>query len=68
VRVVERRLLTHDLASQTPDQLRDLARRYGLHYLVTTEHLALPLAYENATFRVYGLGNAELRTPNFERP
>lgn len=55
VRVAERRLLTHDLASQTPDQLRGLARRYGLHYLVTTERLALPLAYENATFRIYAL-------------
>jgi hypothetical protein len=66
VRVAERRLLTHDLASRTPDELRDLARRYGLHYLVTTERLALPLAYENATFRIYALGNSELRTPNFE--
>ncbi|HUF24636.1 MAG TPA: hypothetical protein VMN81_10945 [Vicinamibacterales bacterium] len=55
VRVVERRLLTHDLASKPPGELRALAARYGLHYLVTTERLDLPLAYENATFRIYAL-------------
>lgn len=39
----------------TPDQLRSLAARYDLHYLVVDRDVDLPLAYRNEQFRVYSL-------------
>jgi hypothetical protein len=41
--------------SFTPDQLRSLAARYDLHYLVVDRDVELPLAYRNDRFRVYSL-------------
>jgi hypothetical protein len=55
MRVVERRALAGGLGDKGVDELRALAARYALDYLVTDRRLPLPLAYENATFRVYTL-------------
>jgi len=68
LRVVERRALTSDFTSQPAAALLALARRFDLDYLVTEERLDLPVAYENARFRIYELRtpNSELRTPNSE--
>jgi hypothetical protein len=55
MRVVERRALTSDFASKQVAELLRLAGTFDLDYLVTDQRLDLPLAYENATFRVYGL-------------
>jgi hypothetical protein len=41
--------------SLTPAQLRALAARYDLHYLVVDRDVDLPLAYRNEQFRVYAL-------------
>ena len=41
--------------SLTPAQLRTLAARYDLDYLVAEHDVDLPLAYRNAQFRVYAL-------------
>lgn len=54
-RVVERRALTGDLASKSAAELVTLARAHDLDYLVTDQRYDLPLAYENATFRIYAL-------------
>jgi hypothetical protein len=43
------------LDSFTPDQLRALASRYDLDYLVAERDVELPVAYRNAQFRVYAL-------------
>lgn len=39
----------------TPEQLRELASRYDLDYLVVDRDMDLPLAYRNPQFRVYSL-------------
>ncbi len=39
----------------TPEQLRSLASRYDLDYLVVERDVDLPLAYRNEQFRVYTL-------------
>jgi len=39
----------------TPEQLRALAARYDLDYLVVERDIELPVAYRNAQFRVYSL-------------
>ena len=39
----------------TPDELRNLAVRYDLDYLVIERDVALPLAYRNDQFRIYEL-------------
>ena len=39
----------------TPAQLRSLAARYDLDYLVIDRDVDLPLAYRNEQFRVYSL-------------
>jgi hypothetical protein len=44
-----------DFASLTPDTARALASRYDLHYMVTTQPLALPLVFESGALRVYRL-------------
>ena len=41
--------------SLTPEQLRSLASRYDLDYLVVDRDVDLPLAYRNPQFRVYSL-------------
>lgn len=45
----------HGFDSFTPAQLRTLAARYDLDYLVAEHDVDLPLAYRNAQFRVYAL-------------
>ena len=55
MRVVERRALTDGFETKTASELVALARAYDLDYLVTDQHYDLPLAYANATFRVYQL-------------
>jgi hypothetical protein len=55
IRVVERRALTNDFGAKTTGELTALAREYDLDYLVSDERLDLPVVYENATFRIYGL-------------
>ena len=42
----------------TPDQLRALASRYDLDYLVVDRDVDLPIAYRNEQFRVYSLQQA----------
>ena len=44
-----------DFDSFTPDQLRALAARYDLDYLVVERDVDLPVAYRNEQFRVYSL-------------
>jgi hypothetical protein len=44
-----------DFDSFTPDQLRVLAARYDLDYLVVEHDVDLPIAYRNEQFRVYAL-------------
>jgi len=44
-----------DFGSFTPEQLRGLAARYDLGYLVVDRDLDLPLAYRNEQFRIYSL-------------
>ena len=44
-----------DFNSFSPEQLRALAARYDLHYLVVEHDVDLPLAYRNEQFRVYSL-------------
>lgn len=55
VRVVERMHAIEDFPSMTAATAVRLADRYGLHYMVTEQRLALPLAYENERFRIYRL-------------
>jgi hypothetical protein len=43
--------------SLTPDQLRMLAARYDLDYLVVEREIDLPIAYRNSQFRVYSLAS-----------
>lgn len=62
-RVVERRALTNDFASKSAPELVTLARAHDLDYLVTDQRYDLPLAYENATFRIYGLSRQPEREP-----
>jgi hypothetical protein len=44
-----------DFDSFTPEQLRVLAARYDLDYLVVERDVDLPVAYRNEQFRVYSL-------------
>ena len=44
-----------DFDSLTPEQLRALAARYDLDYLVVERDVDLPVAYRNGQFRVYSL-------------
>ena len=55
VRVVERAAFTNDFASKTAGEVQALAHAYDLDFLVTEERLGLPVAYENARFRIYAL-------------
>lgn len=55
LRVVERGALVTDFAGKRAEDVLALARRYDLDYLVTDERLDLPVAFENATFRIYAL-------------
>jgi hypothetical protein len=47
---------TQHFDSLTVAQLRGLARRYDLDYLVVDHDVALPLVYRNTQFRIYQLG------------
>ena len=42
-----------ELRPLTPDELRALATRYDLDYLVVDRDVDLPLAYRNEQFRIY---------------
>jgi hypothetical protein len=44
-----------DFGSFTPEQLRALAVRYDLDYLVVDRDVDLPIAYRNEQFRIYSL-------------
>jgi hypothetical protein len=54
-RVVERRALAVDYVGKRAPELLQLAEAYALDYVVTESRIDLPLAYENATFRIYAL-------------
>jgi hypothetical protein len=54
-RLVDRVGAIDDFAALTPEEARDLARRYDLDYLVTETDLALPVVYRNEQFRIYAL-------------
>ncbi len=45
----------HNFDALTPEQLRALAARYDLDYVVIDRELGLPLAYRNEQFRIYDL-------------
>jgi hypothetical protein len=55
MRVLTRTRAIDDFTRLTPDRARSLAGEYGLDYLVTEAALELPLAYQNAKFRIYRL-------------
>jgi hypothetical protein len=42
-----------DFNALTPEQLRALALRYDLDYLVVERDIDLPIVYRNGQFRVY---------------
>jgi hypothetical protein len=55
MRVLTRTRAVGDFTQLTPEHARTLAGEFDLHYLVTEARLQLPLAYENAGFRIYRL-------------
>ena len=55
VRALQRIRDAENLDAFTPGQLRSLAARHDLDYLVSDREIALPLAYRNRQFRVYAL-------------
>ena len=55
VRSLERIHDAQNFEALAPGELRALAARYGLDYLVVDRDVALPLAYRNEQFRVYSL-------------
>jgi hypothetical protein len=55
VRVVERRAALGDFTKLTAADVRALAARYDLNYLVTESTLDLPEVYHNTQFRIYAL-------------
>ena len=56
LRVGERRASLGDFAQLTSERASALARRYEVDYLVTAgAPLSFPVAYSNATFRIYDL-------------
>ena len=59
MRVRERRASLEDFAHLSTVRATALARKYAVDYLVTAgEPLAFPVAYRNATFRIYDLRSA----------
>ncbi|MFB3853051.1 MAG: hypothetical protein ACE148_04425 [Vicinamibacterales bacterium] len=58
-RVIERVAATADFREMTEAEIREMARKYDLHYLVTERTMAFPLAYGNARFKVYRLNRTE---------
>jgi hypothetical protein len=50
-----------DFDSFTPEQLRALAARYDLDYLVAAHEVDLPVAYRNEQFRVYELHRPRIK-------
>lgn len=55
MRVLERIRVVGGFNEMTPERALELARAYDIDYLVTERSLALPLAYQNSTFRIYRL-------------
>ena len=53
VQVLQRIHDSQNFNALTPEQLRSLAARYDLDYLVVERDVDLPLAYRNDQFRVY---------------
>ena len=54
-RVVERTAALGDFRHLPVDALERLGERYGLTHVVTEDHLALPVLFENRQFRIYAL-------------
>jgi hypothetical protein len=62
LRVRERRASLEDFAHLSAVRATALARKYAVDYLVTAgEPLAFPIAYRNATFRIYDLRPARIQ-------
>ena len=55
MRVLSRTRAIDDFTRLTPARARALGSEYDLDYLVTDATLELPIAYENARFRIYRL-------------
>ena len=53
----------HNFTSLDPQQLRQLAARYHLDYLVVERNVDLPVAYRNDRFRIYELRSQHLTSP-----
>ena len=47
-----------DFTTLTAPRARALARKYDLHYLITTHRVALPIAHRSGPFIVYDLANS----------
>lgn len=60
-RVRERSQAVLDFDRLTPAQIEQIARRYGLEYLVTERQLPLPLVHRDGRFRAYALSHAPRR-------
>jgi hypothetical protein len=58
LRVAERAAAIGDFDGMTEHRARELARVYDIDYLITEIRLALPVAYRNGKFTVYGLQDA----------
>ena len=55
MRTRERVAAVGDFHTLTPERARALAQQYDLHYLVTEQALALPVAFSSGDLRVYAL-------------
>jgi hypothetical protein len=55
LRVNERSAAIGNFDDLTAERALDLARRYDLHFLITSHDLPLPIAYRNDQFRIYDL-------------
>jgi hypothetical protein len=55
MRVIERARDTQNFDAMTPAQLRSLAARQDLDYLVAERKIDLPVVYSNGQFRIYSL-------------
>jgi hypothetical protein len=58
MRVAERARASADFRVLTADRALELARRYEIDFLITEAVLPLPVAYQNARFKVYSLSPA----------
>lgn len=63
VEALQRIADVRDFESFTPEQLRVLAARYDLDYLVSDHDVDLPVVYRNDQFRVYDLHESRSDAP-----